>query len=86
MIPIDNPLKWLLAELPAYVPPDRLLELMARYDAQKTAYYAAVKMRDLKRKITSAQRWPSSENKTERIARWQAQLDRLKEEGSDLPH
>jgi hypothetical protein len=78
VIPIDNPLKWLLSELPSYIAPDQLAELLARYDAQKQRYYDAVKVRDLERKIAFARRWPPSDNQTERIARWQAQLGTLK--------
>jgi hypothetical protein len=78
MIDIDNPLKWLLSELPAYIAPDQLAELMARYDAQKQRYYDAVKLRDLERKIQFARHWTNTDKRAERIQRWQAQLDKLK--------
>lgn len=80
MIDVDNPLKWLLAELPAYLTPAHLPVLLARYETQKRRYYHAVKLRDLERKIKSAERWPPSGDRTAHMERWRARLAKMKEE------
>jgi len=79
-IDIDNPLKWLLAALPSYIEPEALAVLLERYEAQKRRYYTAVKLHDLERKITIAERWEMSDNRTEHLERWKAKLAKLKEE------
>lgn len=75
----DNPLKWLLRELPSYVETRALDTLMECYQANKHAYERQIAIRALERKIKNAQHWPLSDERTLRLARWQTKLDKLKE-------
>ncbi len=75
----DNPLKWLLYELPAYIEPALLAALMERYERNKQAYYRACKIRQAERIIRSYQR-RNAPSETANLARWQAKLAKLKEE------
>jgi chromatin segregation and condensation protein Rec8/ScpA/Scc1 (kleisin family) len=75
----DNPLKWLLAQLPDYLTPEQLNHLMAAYEANKARYYLDVKIRDAERRIRIYERWPNDNDPT-RLARWRAKLARLKEQ------
>ena len=76
---VDNPLKWLLAALPDYVPPAQLTLLMECYEANKRAYYHAVKVRELERRIKIYTRRNDLRDVLV-IEKWQARLATLKEE------
>jgi hypothetical protein len=69
-----NPLRWLLAELPAYIEPAPLAELMARYEANKRAYDLDAKIRHAERIVTVYSR----RGDTELVRRWQAKLEKLR--------
>ena len=73
-----NPLKWLLAELPAYVEPGPLASLMERYEANKRAYDLEAKIRRAERIVRYHAR-RNDPRDTATIARWQAKLSKLKE-------
>lgn len=73
-----NPLKWLLAQLPAYVAPERLPVLLAEFDENKQRY-TLTKIRAIERKIANARRWTHHENAAARIVRWEAQIAKLRE-------
>lgn len=75
----DNPLKWLLAQLPDYLTPEQHTRLMAAYEANKARYYLDVKIRDAERRIKIYERWPDRYDPT-RLVRWQAKLSKLKEQ------
>ena len=74
----DNPLKWLLAQLPDYLTPEQMDRLMAAYETQKASYYHAVRVRDAERRIKIYEQWPNDRDPT-RLARWKAKLAKLKE-------
>ena len=77
----NNPLKWLLAELPAYIQPMQLDVLMTCYNINKHAYERQVKIRHAERIISGyAQRNDPRDART--IARWRAKLAQLKEQQS----
>jgi hypothetical protein len=69
-----NPLRWLLAELPSYVAPAPLAELLARYEANKKAYELDAKIRHAERIIKAHTRWGD----TELVRRWKMKLEKLK--------
>lgn len=75
----DNPLKWLLYELPAYIEPAPLAALMARYEANKKAYYQQVRIAHAER-IVKVYTRRGNPGDAQTIARWQAKLDKLKED------
>lgn len=74
----DNPLKWLLAQLPDYLTPEQLTRLMAAYETHKASYYHDLKIRDAERRIKIYEKWPDRYDVT-RLARWKAKLAKLKE-------
>jgi hypothetical protein len=82
MIDTLNPLRWLIAELPAYVAPERLSELMTRLDEQKRQYTRKTKIHELERRIATTARFPPTPANTRRLARWRATVARLKEEAA----
>lgn len=69
-----NPLKWLLHELPAYIEPAPLAELMERYAANNKAYILEAKIRHAERIVKACTR----HGDTALVVRWQAKLDTLK--------
>lgn len=75
----QNPLKWLLSELPAYIEPAPLDALMERYRANKRDYERQLKINQAERVIKTIQR---RNNPTEalKLARWHAKLAKLKED------
>ena len=75
---VDNPLKWLLAALPDYVPAHLLPVLMRTYEVNKAAYYRAVKIRDLERRISVYARRNNPQDALS-LAKWREKLARLKE-------
>lgn len=82
----DNPLKWLLGQLPAYLTPEQHDRLLTAYDAHKRRYYHAAKIRDAERRIKIYEKWPNDKDPPfdgaqdrPRLARWRAKLARLKE-------
>jgi hypothetical protein len=75
---VDNPLKWLLAALPGYIEPEALAILLERYDANKAAYYHAVKVRELERKISVYTR-RNDPRDTLVLTKWREKLATLKE-------
>lgn len=77
---VDNPLKWLLRELPDYMPPDQLRRLLTAYDANKRAYERSIKMRHIERIIRTTERFAPSNEREARLTRWRAKLAKLKEE------
>ena len=77
----ENPLKWLLAQLPDYLTPEQHDRLMTAYDIHKNRYYLDVKIRDAERRIKIYERYPDRYDPT-RLARWQAKLARLKEQAA----
>jgi sRNA-binding protein len=78
-IGVDNPNKWLLAEIGKYLSPEQLESLLAAYETQKRRYYHAVKVHDAERRVRIYSRWPVDRDPT-RLARWQARLAKLKAE------
>ena len=52
----DNPLKWLLWELPAYIEPAPLTALMERYEANKKAYARECVIRHTERIVKTYER------------------------------
>lgn len=74
----DNPLKWLLYELPAYIEPAPLAALMERYEINKKRYEHEVKIRHAERVIMSLERRAYAPDAA-RLARWKAKLAKLKE-------
>lgn len=79
MTTYDHPLKWLLAELPSYVPPDRLDDLLTRYAINKRRYERQIKIRRAERIIRVYTRRDNPRD-APTIARWQAKLAALKGE------
>lgn len=77
-IEVDNPLKWLLGQLPAYVPAEQLAELLERFKAHKVVYYRLVKIRELERKIKYRRSLNLSGASRVRLQTLEAQLARLK--------
>lgn len=75
----DNPLKWLLYELPAYIEPAPLAALMERYELNKAAYYRECKIRQAERIIRSFER-RNNPNEAAKLARWHEKLSKLKEQ------
>jgi NAD(P)-dependent dehydrogenase (short-subunit alcohol dehydrogenase family) len=73
----DNPLKWLLAELPGYIEPPALAMLMEAYEANKAAYYRQVKIRHAKRQLRL---YEGRNGATAAVARWHAKLQQLESE------
>ena len=78
-IGVDNPNKWLLAQLPDYLTAEQLASLMAAYDRQKRRYFLAVKVHDAERRVKIYATWPGSQDPT-RLVRWKAKLAKLKAE------
>ena len=76
---VENPLRWLLRELPDFVPAHLLPILMEHYELNKAAYYRECKIRHAERIIRSYQR-RNSPHEAANLARWQAKLERLKEQ------
>lgn len=74
----DNPLKWLLAQLPEYLTPDEHDRLLTAFDAHKRRYYHAVKIRDAERRIKIYEKWPNDKDPA-RLEKWRKKLARLKE-------
>jgi hypothetical protein len=75
----DNPLKWLLYELPAYIEPGPLSALMERYEKNKRCYEQEIRIRHAERVIATTERFPPSPERDARLARWQAKLSMLQE-------
>jgi hypothetical protein len=75
----QNPLKWLLAELPAEIDPAPLAALMERYQANKRAYEQQIKIRAIERTIKGIQ-FRNNPNDAAKLARWHAKLAKLSEE------
>ena len=78
----DNPLKWLLAQLPDYLTPEQHGRLMTAYEAHKARYYHELKIRDAERRIKIYERHPDRTDPT-RLARWQAKLAKLREQAHE---
>lgn len=76
----DNPLKWLLHELPAYIEPAPLQALMERYEINKKCYEREIKIRYAERVIKTTERFTPSPGRDARLARWRSKLAKLKEE------
>ena len=78
MINYDNPLKWLLYELPANIEPGPLSGLMERYERNKQGYERENKIRQAERIIRAFERrnYPPE---AARLKRWREKLARLKE-------
>jgi hypothetical protein len=79
-MPSDNPLKWLLGQLPAYIAPAELAELMERYTANKRAYDRETKIRHAKRIIANYERFSQSPANAAVITKWRATLARRESE------
>ena len=77
---VDNPLKWLLRELPDYMPPDQLSRLLTAYEVNKREYERQIKIRHIERIIKTTERFAPSPERDARLARWQSKLAKLKEE------
>jgi len=75
-IGVENPQKWLLAEITKYLSEEQLAELMRAYQLQSKRYYHAVKVRDAERRVRIYATWPDDRDPT-RLARWQAKLAKL---------
>lgn len=75
----DNPLKWLLYELPAYIEPGPLSGLMDRYERNKAAYYRECKIRQAERIIRVFER-RNHASEAPRLARWRGKLAKLMED------
>jgi hypothetical protein len=75
---VDNPLKWLLKELPAYLPREHHALLMERYAANKRAYLLDIKIRAAERVIKTIQ-YRNNPSDAAKLARWHAKLAKLKE-------
>jgi hypothetical protein len=75
----QNPLKWLLYELPAYIEPAPLEALMERYRANKRDYERGLKINRAERIIKTIQR-RNSPHEAAKLARWHAKLAKLKEQ------
>lgn len=73
---IATPLKWLLAELPDYIDPAPLLDLMERYRLHTVAYTRQVAIAKVERTIKEIQRRNRSEGAA-KLARWHAKLAKL---------
>jgi hypothetical protein len=78
---VDNPLKWLLKELPDYIAPASLADLMERYEANKKAYARQIKINQAERMIKIYER-RDVPYEAASIARWREKLARLQEESS----
>jgi len=78
-IGVDNPNRWLLAEITKYLSDEQLAELMRAYQLQSKRYYLAVRVRDARRHVTMYERWPEARDTT-RLARWKEKLAKLKAE------
>lgn len=74
----QNPLKWLLYELPAYIDPAPLAALMERYRANKRDYERQIKVNHVELVIKTIQRRNDPRDQA-RLARWHAKLAKLKE-------
>lgn len=74
---VDNPLKWLLYELPAYIEPGPLSGLMERYERNKKAYEREIRIRHAERVIKTFER-RNHPSEVERLARWRTKLAKLK--------
>lgn len=79
MITVTNPERWLREQLPDYVPADALKELLERYADQKQRYARAVKIRELERRIRTAERFTQTPDRDAQIGRWKTKLATLKE-------
>jgi hypothetical protein len=75
---VDNPLKWLLAELPALIEPAPLDSLMERYRLHRVAYERQVKISAVERVIKTIQ-FRNNPNDAAKLVRWHAKLAKLKE-------
>ena len=86
-IGVDNPCKWLLAEMLKYLSHEQLAELMRAYTAQSKRYYLAVKVHDAERRVRIYATWPGNQDPT-RLARWKEKLAKLKQEweAMEAPH
>jgi len=76
---VDNPLKWLLSQLPNYVPEHLLPVLLRTYEVNKRAYERQIKIRAAERTIKAIQSRKDSRDAA-KLARWHAKLAKLKEE------
>lgn len=79
MTQAQNPLKWLLAQLPAEIEPARLTSLMERYWENKRDYEKLVKIRQAERTIKTIQ-YRNNPSDQAKLAHWHAKLARLKSE------
>lgn len=75
---VEPPLRWLLAQLPAYVPPDALDALMERYAANKVAYAHQCKMRHAARMVALIER-RGYEHEALALTKWRSKLEKLRE-------
>jgi hypothetical protein len=75
---VDNPLKWLLNELPALIEPAPLDALMMRYRLHRVAYERQIKVNQVERVIKEIQ-YRNNPNDAAKLARWHAKLAKLKE-------
>lgn len=75
----ENPLKWLLYELPAYIEPAPLASLMERYERNKKLYERKIRIRHAERVIKVYER-RDSPDALAKLARWRGKLAKLKEE------
>lgn len=75
---VDNPLKWLLAQLPNYVPEHLLPVLLRTYEVNKAAYARQVAINRAERIIATTERFAPSADRDARLARWRQKLAILK--------
>lgn len=76
---VENPLKFLLYELPAYIDPEPLAGLIERYNANKKAYAHQCKIAQAERIVKAYQR-RRYDGDTAHLTRWEAKLQKLKAE------
>lgn len=74
----EHPLRWLLAALPAVMPPDTLAVLMERYAVNHAAYAHQSKLRHATRMVTLIER-RGYEHEALALARWREKLAKLRE-------
>ncbi|MBK8200237.1 MAG: hypothetical protein IPK75_17970 [Acidobacteria bacterium] len=78
MITETYPLKWLLEQLPNYIAPEALAELLRRFEVQKQRYSHNVKINDLERRLRYEESPVGRKPNAERIASLQAKLQKRK--------
>jgi hypothetical protein len=77
----DNPLTFLLYELPAYIEPGPLEGLMRRYEENKRAYARECRIRQAERMVRTLER-RNYAREDAALARWRMKLRKLKEEST----